>query len=385
MTPSTSTPVYDIVIIGGGFFGLSLAQFFYRERGVRSILVLEKERDVMQRASYRNQARVHTGYHYPRSILTALRSRVNMPRFLHDYEACITKDFESYYAVGTALSKVSAAQFRLFCERIGAEIEDASSEITALFDPTMIEAVFRTKEYVFDAVKLKSMLLQDLSRTPIELRTGVKALQVFSIPDGGVGIKAQAETGTSFQVNAEHVYNCSYASLNELNLASDLPVIPLKHELTEIVLTELSPAFKTFGVTVMDGPFFSLLPFPSSGGLHSLTHVRYTPHASWNEASDPSADRHLDLLEARSGYPAMIADVRRHIPRLPEAVFRRSLWEVKTILPKSEGDDSRPILFRRDHGFPGYHCILGGKIDNIYDVFEEVATISAPSSVPVYA
>ena len=28
--------------------------------------------DLMQRASYANQARVHNGYHYPRSLLTAL-------------------------------------------------------------------------------------------------------------------------------------------------------------------------------------------------------------------------------------------------------------------------------------------------------------------------
>ena len=35
-------------------------------------------------------------------------------------------------------------------------------------------------------------------------------------------------------------------------------------------------------VTVMDGPFFSLMPYPSRG-LFTLSHVRYTPHCSWHD------------------------------------------------------------------------------------------------------
>jgi hypothetical protein len=43
------------------------------------------------------------------------------------------------------------------------------------------------------------------------------------------------------------------------------------------------------------------------------------------------------------------------------------------VLPRSETDDSRPILFRPDHGIPNYHVVLGGKIDNVYDVADELA------------
>ena len=35
-----------------------------------------------------------------------------------------------------------------------------------------------------------------------------------------------------------------------------------------------------YGVTIMDGPFMSSIPFPQRN-LHSLTHVRYTPHFTW--------------------------------------------------------------------------------------------------------
>ena len=49
-----------------------------------------------------------------------------------------------------------------------------------------------------------------------------------------------------------------------------------------------------------------------------------------------------------------------------------SLWEVKTVLPASEIDDSRPILFKTNFCIPNYHCIMGGKIDNVYDVIEAI-------------
>lgn len=49
-----------------------------------------------------------------------------------------------------------------------------------------------------------------------------------------------------------------------------------------------------------------------------------------------------------------------------------SLFEVKTILVKNEGDDRRSILFERHENLAGCYSILGGKIDNIYDVLEKL-------------
>lgn len=59
-----------------------------------------------------------------------------------------------------------------------------------------------------------------------------------------------------------------------------MPAVPLKHGLTELALVEVPDRHRGLGVTVMDGPCFSLMPFPARG-LHTLSHVRYTPHAHW--------------------------------------------------------------------------------------------------------
>ena len=97
---------YDTIIVGAGFFGCCLAVHLKQSLG-QHVVVLEMEADVLQRASYANQARVHNGYHYPRSLLTALRCRVNFARFVHDYRECIVSDFEKYYAIGRLFSNVT--------------------------------------------------------------------------------------------------------------------------------------------------------------------------------------------------------------------------------------------------------------------------------------
>ena len=49
-----------------------------------------------------------------------------------------------------------------------------------------------------------------------------------------------------------------------------------------MALMQAPDVLKEIGVTVMDGPFFSMMPFPARG-LHTLSHVRYTPHFSWKD------------------------------------------------------------------------------------------------------
>src|SRR5262249_60709325 len=86
-------------------------------------------------------------------------------------------------------------------------------------------------------------------------------------------------------VHAELALNCTYSRLNHVLSASKAELIPAKHELTELALVRPPDALDGAAVTVMDGPFFSLMPYPSRG-LHTLSHVRYTPHYSWHDKPD---------------------------------------------------------------------------------------------------
>src|SRR5882724_441571 len=173
---------YDVAIIGGGFFGCSIA--LHLRRYVKNVVVLEKEPDIMTRASYNNQARVHGGYHYSRSLLTALRSQMNFKDFVSEYEECIDSSFDKYYAIGRHFSKVSSKHFMQFCERISAPISHAPDKIKKLFEPTFTEDVFTVREYAFDSMKLRKMTQRRMDAAGIECRLHHEATSFRRIKSG---------------------------------------------------------------------------------------------------------------------------------------------------------------------------------------------------------
>ncbi|CAN5894596.1 hypothetical protein BH23PLA1_BH23PLA1_12720 [soil metagenome] len=365
---------HEAAIIGGGFFGCMIA--LRLRESLRHVVVLEAGNRLLGRASYANQARVHNGYHYPRSFLTAFRSRVNFPRFVGDFEDCIDSGFEKYYAVARRFSKVSAAQFRHFMERVGAPIEPAPERVGQLFDPEHIEQVFKVREYAFNADKLSDRLRKALDTAGVEVRFGCEVDALAGGPGGSIRLLGTGPEGP-WRLRAGQVFNCTYSRINKILSISGLPTIPLKHELTEMALVDVPATLKGLGITVMCGPFFSAMPFPALG-RHTLSHVRFTPHASWcddgNEYRDPYEV--MDRWPRRSRFVPMLRDSSRYLPALAGSGYAGSLWEVKTVLPASEVSDSRPILMRAHHGLPNLHCVLGAKIDNIYDALDAIGQIS---------
>lgn len=360
----------DVLIIGGGFYGLYLAE--YLAARFPRVMLVEQGAQLMQRASYVNQARVHNGYHYPRSILTALRSRVNFPRFVEEFRPAIDSSFAKVYAVARRFSKVTADQFYGSMRRIGAPIRLAPKSIQSLFDPAYIEAAFLTEEHSFNAAVLRDIMTERVRRARVDVRLRTAARAVHSAPADTVCVEITSPDGDG-TITADQVYCCGYAQLNVPGVAGGLPQVPLKHELTEMALVETPDSLRHLGITVMDGPFFSLMPFPDRK-LHTLSHVRYTPHAHWYDGGGDYRPAY-DVFEKavkQTNFPHMVRDTARYLPAAAACQYRESLWEVKTVLPRSEMDDSRPILFRPHFGMPNYHLVMGGKIDNIYDILEVV-------------
>jgi glycine/D-amino acid oxidase-like deaminating enzyme len=357
---------YGAVVIGGGFYGSVVA--LELRKYLPKVLLLEKEGDLIRRASYRNQARIHQGYHYPRSLLTSVRSRVNFVRFVEEYREAVFSAFQKYYAIAKIFSKTTSSQFTQFCRRIGAPFGPAPAEIKALFNPAQIEDVFTALEYTFDAAKLRGLIKSRLDEAGVEYQLGAYVERL--IPAGASCRVTVESNGELREIGARYVFNCGYSLINGVLARSSLPVIPMKHEFTETALIEVPPNLRDMGITIMDGPFFAVMPFPDRG-LHTLHHVRYTPHHCWLDTpGEPCLDvrRYFESVRPQSRYDHMIKDAARYIPTLAGARFVESLWEVKTVLPRSEVDDSRPILFKPIEQAPNVICILGGKIDNIFDI-----------------
>ncbi|MEO5902440.1 MAG: FAD-dependent oxidoreductase [Gemmatimonadaceae bacterium] len=356
------------IVVGGGFFGSRIA-LFLAARGFRVVL-LEKEAELMTRASFTNQARVHNGYHYPRSILTARSSHLNYGRFTDEYRDSLVSGITSCYAIARRGSKVTPAQFVEFCGRVGAPLREAPLAAMNLFDKDEIEVAFEVTEVTMNAKLLRQRLLRELQSAGVETRFDTTATRVDQVTDGRLDVSLESG-GESMTMQANLVLNCTYSSTNDLLTLSGAERVPLKHELAEIALIEVPAALRNMAVTVIDGPFFSATPFPARG-LHALTHVRYTPHFEWPQGQSQVGAVGIPNPRPPSNAERMRRDAQKFIPDLAKATTVDSMWEIKTVLPRSEGSDSRPILFRQAGGIPGLFSILGAKIDGIYDIEAEL-------------
>jgi glycine/D-amino acid oxidase-like deaminating enzyme len=363
-------PDHTTIVVGGGAYGC-YAALKLAERDPGPISIIEREPELLQRASFHNQARVHNGYHYPRSLLTALRSRVNFPRFLDEFGPAISADFEKLYAIGLHRSKVTSQQFVQFCHRIGAQLEPAPIEVRRLLNWDLIEDAFLVREYAFDADRLRALLEERIAAARIEVLKGTEALSIERADRSGrlaLSVRNVA-TGAVDVMHTGRVLNCTYSSLNTLLARSGLQTLFLRHEATEMALIELPDALRRTALTVMCGPFFSFMPFPPRRGLSTLSHVSYTPHYEWIEMpNNANAEPHRPRFPLASNFERMRRDAARFVPILAECRHAGSLWETKTILPQSDVNDSRPILFKSDTFLPNVISVLGGKIDNMFDL-----------------
>ena len=370
---------YDKIIIGAGLYGLYSALFCAR-RGER-VLVLEKESSAFARATYINQARVHMGYHYPRSISTAVKSRNYFERFVRDFGFCIADDFLQVYAISSRYSWTDSGRFSKFCSDARIPCEYVSPD--RYFKSGLCEGAYVTREYAFDALLLRDYFLRE-----INFRTRVDVLYNHAVTgimnDGGEFL---VNTSANETFASAFLLNTTYASCNELIALAGYEPIGVKYELCEIILCEVEKPLENLGITVMDGPFFSIMPFGKTG-LHSLTSVTFTPHKTSHDTMptfecqsrsenlcSPHALFNCDDCAARppTAYPYMQALAKKYL--LDKYGFRyvKSLYSIKPIMTASEVDDSRPTVIRVHSKSPAFISVLSGKINTVYDLDEVLA------------
>ena len=355
-------PDADYIVIGGGFYGCCLALFL---RSIsKNVVLIESGKDLLGRASRVNQARVHTGFHYPRSALTAVKSMILHDRFARDFPQAVSRDFQMLYAIARRRSKVSAKRFYRMFRDLGAPIAPATTVQAALFDSTLIEEAFACREMAFDYSVLRDLMQRRLQAAGVDVRLNTSVTALSDAPDRVV---CQLSDGS--EAAARYAFNVTYAQINDLLARANLPPASLKYEVSELALVTPPAELASFGITVMDGPFFSCMPYPAEN-LHSLTHVRYTPQQSWTEAGSTYARLAADPQLSMARH--MILDGKRYVPSLAGATYQHSLYEVKALLLKNERDDGRPILYQRSPKTSRVVSILGAKIDNIYDLFDLV-------------
>lgn len=368
-------PTYDSLVIGGGLFGCYAA--LYLAGLGRRVLLLEREPELFRKASVVNQARLHGGYHYPRAIATARMADGHRARFTGEHRDFILTDFEQYYAIDRYNSLTDAGQFVRFCDKL--ELPCQRVERPELFDNRRLEAVFLTTEYTFDPVLMAAYYRQRIRETAgITVRLGTQVTKAVAQP-GGWRVETDGPAGTESAACRE-VINATYAGTNGINRLFGQPDLDLQYEISEMVLLT-APGRNPFGLTVMDGPFVSLMPYGRTG-LLSLSSVAYTHHRVSQgplpvfDCQQRRADCSPLSLGACNGcrqrpgsnFRKMMAQLRLYLSPDVELRYFDSLYTIKTKLRSSYIDDGRPTAIRRLGENPAFYCIFAGKINSIYEI-----------------
>lgn len=368
---------YDKIIIGAGLYGLYSALFCCK-KGQR-VLVLECDPTPFRRATYINQARIHQGYHYPRSISTAMRSAAYFERFNKDYAFCVNQAFNQIYATSSRYSWTDGQQFKEFCKAVNIPCEELHPE--NYFKKGMCDRAFLTREYTYDATILKAYFLDELTRFPasVKIKYSVEIVSIDRLQDAYI---VNISSGDSYQ--SGFVLNATYAGTNQILNMVGFEMFKIKYELCEIILCNVNEKLRDVGFTVMDGPFFSIMPFGKTGH-HSLTSVTFTPHTtSYNEVPLFSCQEksrgyclpvHLGNcndcpVKPETAFPYMASLARKYMLDDYGFSYKSSLFSMKPILMSSEIDDSRPTVIRIYSEQPTFVGVLSGKINTVYDLDE---------------
>ena len=350
----------DCTIIGAGIFGL-YAAFLLTKQG-KKVLVLEK--------------RVHNGYHYPRSYKTAKKATSYYNRFIHDFDFAINSSFKQIYAISSDSSKISSNEFIDFCHSLKIRLEEIDSK--KYFIKGSVEAAFIAEECSFDFNEIKEYLLENISD-----RT-----QFFY----GVHIETIEKNATLYTISLSNgvsciapiVINATYSGINNIISQFGYETFDVKYELCEVAFCEVSQELRNIGITVMDGDYFSFMPFGNSG-IHSFTSVEHTPrYIPYNtlcaqlETSDCQMACTMHYIKgcvacaqnAQSAWQKMDRLCKVYIKPLYYLRYLYSQYDVKIILTESEEDDSRPTIVRKHTISPTFISILSGKLSTIYDLEE---------------
>ena len=372
----------DKLIIGAGLYGLYSA-LYCAKRG-QTVTVLEIEPAPFTRATYINQARVHMGYHYPRSLSTAMKSAGYFKRFVEDYSFCIHSSFQQIYATSQHFSWTDAKEFCKFCE--ATDIPCTELPVGQYFKQGQCDGAFLTEEYTYDAHILRDYLMEELAKYPSVNLCFERTITRIVKGSDRYEIYAMHQ-GREERYEAPFVLNATYASVNQV-LAQvegvETEPFKLKYELCEIILCKVDDRLKDIGFTVMDGPFFSIMPFGKTG-YHSLTSVTFTPHKTSYDSTPRFACTdekgsccsgmwlgNCDSCQNKpdSAWEYMSTLARKYMREEFEFTYEKSLFSMKPILKASEIDDSRPTVIRAISNDPTFISVLSGKINTVYDLDE---------------
>ena len=254
-----------IGIVGAGLFGTILAIEISKQGN--HVDLFEAKRDIHLGATSVNQARLHTGMHYPRSKETGEQSFRDYRPFINRFRDAI-REIDQHYAISSRKSKTTPSDFIAHAERLGLKYSEVP--VRKFLNSEVADILLKVPEATFDFRIMKELLKKEIGECAnlrLHLSTSVNLISE------NVGVKVETSRGT---FEYDKVIVATYAQNNELCKGIDVELPSYIKQLCEVAIVTI-PKLQNVGLTIMDGPFWSTMPFGMSN-FHTLTNVVLTPH-----------------------------------------------------------------------------------------------------------
>ncbi|MDA9086073.1 FAD-binding oxidoreductase [Methylophilaceae bacterium] len=354
---------FNIVVIGCGIFGAEIA-LKASSKGL-SVKVFEANEDILLGASMNNQNRLHLGFHYPRDIETGIQSIRGFDLFKKKYEKCIQSNFLNTYFIADNNSFTNIDEYLIFCKELGIPFKNINSKDL----PIRLEGVgsgISCDEVVYDCEILRDIVKESIKYNNINISLKSRVDEI-----GKIDNLFTLKTTSGEEVDADVVINATYGASNYLTEQLGILVPERQYEYTAVPIIELD--IDRIGVTIMDGPFLTILPFGTTNKF-LLYHVDLSVidsevstklNLEWlvKETSP------LSKIDKEEYFNMMIDQCKNFIPVLKNSKLIDFLGGPRMVLPRSEHSDARPSLITNTNN---YIEVFSGKIDHSIWVAEEI-------------
>jgi glycine/D-amino acid oxidase-like deaminating enzyme len=358
-----------VAVVGGGAFG-AMAALRLAEGG-HAVTLFERQPALMMGASYNNQNRLHLGYHYPRDDETARQCIRGFGRFVKEFGSCVLSGFTNAYFIASEGSRTTPEDFISFCQRLDLECPLVDLET---FAPQVrgVEMGVYTSEFVYDSALVRLAITDRLTHSNVDIRAGEG---VTALAHDGGGYRIETPAG-AYRFDA--VINACYYDINRLTSALGHATKQQQYEYTAVPIIELDLP-QTTGITIMDGPFMTVLPFGKSG-RYLLYHVDHAVIAShdgvlMNPAWLDRETAPFATVDREAWFAGLVERCAPFVPAVRNARPVDYLQGPRMVLANNHATDSRPSTITQHE--PGYITIFSGKIDHCTWVADDVAAMIA--------
>jgi len=303
------------LVIGAGWYGCYITNCL-RKLGYNCDITDKTDR-IMTASSRYNQNRLHLGFHYPRNYRTRLECMKGYKMFMQQFGQ-LTSELTNIYAISQD-SIVDQQTYRNIYtyEQVPYEYLDKLPESV----PVQIQHIE------------PGYILQQERYIDPDMAAAYWARRLTLKPWATVDPNEY-----------EWIIDMTYGNY-----------VPFVDSYREDCLTLIYRAHcpTTIGITIMDGPFFSIYPYNISEQLYTVTHVRYTPMIG----ADWSVDQLRELMEQ---------DIRKYIPDFTDHYTYHSYYISSKTKFRNQTSD-RSLQFQQTGNV---YSFMGGKITGIFGVWD---------------